>query len=162
MCGLPSAAWAPRPTFGPAPRPETHPGGAAWTRKESRSCSEPAARPQRLHYGSCPRERGWSRAGLEPRRCQPRPSLLSGRVLAAAAPSLLPAALSARGSLSHSSSSLPPRVPKLFFLPEDTTLLYLEAHDSAPLHRWARPRSFILLFISLLTAILLCSGQALR
>ena len=51
-------------------------------------CSELAARPRRLHYGSCPRERGWNPAGLAPRRCQPRPPL-SGRVLAAAAPSLL-------------------------------------------------------------------------
>ena len=151
MCGLPTATRALRPALGPATRPKTPPGGAAWTGKASRPWSEAAARPWRLHYGSCPRERGWSPAGSAVRRCQPRPPL-SRRVLASAAPSLLPAALLARGSQSHSSHSLPLRFSKVFFLPEEKIRLYPEALYSfrTPLSQastGSSPRAFVLLFI---------------
>lgn len=48
------------------------------TGKASRPRPKPAARPLRLHYGPCPRERGWSPAVLL-RLCQPRPPPSAGR-----------------------------------------------------------------------------------
>lgn len=138
LCGQPSAL--PR---GPKPRPE---GQRRLGRRPGRGLS-----PRRARGASITVRAGGSPAGSAVRRCQPRPQL-SRRVFAGAAPSLLPAALLARGSQSHSSLSLPLRLPKLFFLPEEKTRLYPEALYSfrtppSQASTGSSPRAFVLLFI---------------
>lgn len=96
------------------PGPRAPPRGAVQTGKASRPRPQPAERPRCLHYGPCPRERGWSRRSCS--RCaSPAPPPGAGRQGAPRSPASprgwLPAG---PGPLSSFSSSR--TLPKLFSL----------------------------------------------
>lgn len=95
-----------------------------WTRMVFQPWSEATARPQSLHYGSYPRERGWSLEGPALRWCQPRPPL-PGQVPWERC-ALLPPGGAVRPRIPLPFFALPLTLPKLFSLSEEKTGLYHE------------------------------------